>query len=236
VVSPNGERFACGSDDKTVWIWNSATGAQIRRVRSHTDKVKKVLFFPDGKRGLSVDDRGVILFWEPDNDDEPRQLPIHSKEVDLSSDGSSLVFTDEKGAVVYDLQTGTESARFAKHRSDQLIFYSHPTISTDLSVSAIVKTFGGSPIQVWDLATGALKWESPTNSRKIHTVRILPDGTKVLALDGMTLRIWEITTGDEVGRFAVGDEFRTSCMAIHPDGGSVVFGTQYGDLVLARLP
>ena len=48
--SPDGKRLASGSLDRTVRVWDVATGREALTLRGHTSTVVSVCFSPDGKR------------------------------------------------------------------------------------------------------------------------------------------------------------------------------------------
>src|SRR5205823_6511267 len=48
--SPDGKRLASGSGDRTVRVWDLASGKELLQLRGHTGIVTCVAFSPDGKR------------------------------------------------------------------------------------------------------------------------------------------------------------------------------------------
>src|SRR5687768_13543004 len=47
--SPDGTRLVSGSEDKTVRVWDLATGKEQHRFVGHTRPVNEVAFSPDGR-------------------------------------------------------------------------------------------------------------------------------------------------------------------------------------------
>ncbi|WP_257450164.1 serine/threonine-protein kinase [Archangium lipolyticum] len=71
--SPDGTRLASASLDKTVRLWDLATG-ESRALRGHMGQVEAVAFFPDGKTLASTGQDGSIRLW-------PDELPWTPEEL-----------------------------------------------------------------------------------------------------------------------------------------------------------
>ena len=65
--SPDGQRVASASRDKTVKLWNASSGKQLGTLTGHSDAVYGVAFSPDGQRVASASADKTILI-EPASD------------------------------------------------------------------------------------------------------------------------------------------------------------------------
>ena len=62
--SPDGKTLASGSDDKTVKLWDVATGKNTATLKGHNHWVWSVAFSPDGKTVASGSGDKTIKLWD----------------------------------------------------------------------------------------------------------------------------------------------------------------------------
>jgi hypothetical protein len=62
--SPDGSRLASASSDRTVRVWDAATGEEVRALRGHTAGVYGVAFSPDGRRLASASYGRTVRVWD----------------------------------------------------------------------------------------------------------------------------------------------------------------------------
>jgi hypothetical protein len=76
--SPDGKRLASAGWDRTVKVWDAATGQQAHTLKGHTDGVCGVSFSPDGKRLASAGDKTVKV-WDAATGQQAHTLKGHTK-------------------------------------------------------------------------------------------------------------------------------------------------------------
>jgi len=62
-ISPDGRRLLTGHDDKSVRLWDIATGKEIHRFNGHTLNVIAVAFSWDGRRAISGGMDNSVRVW-----------------------------------------------------------------------------------------------------------------------------------------------------------------------------
>jgi WD40 repeat protein len=103
VYSPDGKRLASASWDKTVKVWDAASGQEIMTLKGHTFNVVSVAFSPNGKRLASASWDNTVNVWDAASGQEVMTLRGHSAgvgSVAFSPDGKRLVSAAADGTIL----------------------------------------------------------------------------------------------------------------------------------------
>ena len=110
-VSPDGKHIVSGSHDKTIRIWDTATGQAVGSpMEGHSDLVRSVAFSPDGKHIVSGSADQTIRIWDSATGQAVGSpLEGHIKEVlsvAFSSNGKHVVsLSADQVAHFHDMET-----------------------------------------------------------------------------------------------------------------------------------
>jgi WD40 repeat protein len=63
-ITPDGRHVVSGSYDKTLRVWDLATGQTKMTLRGHTSDVEAVAVTPDGRHVVSVSNDETLRVWD----------------------------------------------------------------------------------------------------------------------------------------------------------------------------
>jgi WD40 repeat protein len=222
--SPDGKQIISASYDKTIKLWDIATGNEIRTFSGHTDRVESVAFSPDGKQIISASDDKTIKLWDVVTGREIRTFSGHTHRVEsvaFSPDGRQVLSGSWDHTVkLWDAATGSEIRTFTGHTSIVNSVAFSPDGKQVLS-GCYDKT-----IKLWDTATGNEIRTFSGHTDYVLSVAFSPDGKQVLSgCHDKTIKLWDVATGSEIRTFT-GHILQVETVAFSPDGKQVLSGAE----------
>jgi serine/threonine protein kinase len=224
----NGRRILSSSDDKSVRLWDTDTGREVRRFGglSPTVMYKSLVMSVDNQRILAGGDDRSVRVWNAENGTELRRLLGHVgpiKSVALSPTGRRALTGGDRTVRVWDLDTGKELYRLSGHKEDVA------SVAFSPDNRHLVSASWDKTIRLWDLQTGReVRRLGERTDRQLWigmSVAFFPDG-KMIACGSSdhAIYLWDVESGHELARFD-GHGDAVSSIAFAPDGHRLLSGS-----------
>ena len=188
----NGAWIATTGNDKTVRIWDPATGTLLRTLTGHTGWVTAVAVSPDGSWIATTSSDKTMKIWDPVSGTLLRTLSGHTGAVNAvavspnsdwiataSSDRSVRIW-DAEGAAVRTLTGHTDWIS---------------SLAVSPNGSWLATTSDDGTVRIWDPASGSLERTLVGHTGVVTQVAVSPDGSWIVTTGyDKTVRVWETTT------------------------------------------
>ena len=220
--SPDGRLLASGGTDKTVRLWDPATGKHRRTLTGHKGIVDGVAFSPDG--GLLASGGGwlakrghdnTVRLWDPATGEHRRTLTGHGGGINglaFSPDGRLLASGDDDTVRLWDPGTGEHRRTLTGHNGT--------VCGLAFSPDGRLLASGGDDdtVRLWDPGTGEHRRTLTGHNGTVCGLAFSPDG-RLLASGGDddTVRLWDPATGEH-RRTLTGHNGTVCGLAFSPDG------------------
>ena len=220
VSSPDGTKLASASRDKTIKLWDVATGKERATLRGHTDRWCHCAFSPDGKTlASSGRSDGTIKLWDVATGQELGTLQRRTDHLVLPGLGASTL-----GLL------GTPSGR-GPILAASALFPGRTDRIHCLAFSPDGKTLAAgnenSEVRLWDIATGQERATCKGHKGNLWTIAFSPDSqTLVSGGDSMVVKFWDVATGKERGTCHEHEGF-VHTLAFSPDSQTLATGGSF---------
>ncbi|MCX7143624.1 MAG: caspase family protein [Proteobacteria bacterium] len=235
-ISPDGKIAVSGGTDKTLILWDVATGRVLRTLAGHEHSVKCVAFSPDGKTIASGSwENETIKLWDVATGQELRTLVGQGGYIfsaAFSPDGKAILSlswnkTTELGSLkLWDVATGQELRTLGGQDGSVRSAAFSPDGSTIVSFRRDESTKLGS-LKLWDVATGHELLTFAGRKDILRYAAFSPDGKTVVSLSRndtskqWSLKLWNVVTGEEVRNFEGNIDIFSSA-SFSPDGDTLM--------------
>ena len=223
---PDGRRLATAGTDRTVRLWDSVTGQEIRSLLGHTDQVLCVAFSPDGQKLASSGSDQTVRLWDPQTGQANLILRGHTSQIrclSFSPDGrriASASGSPDRTVRVWDVDTGKEVVRMHCETDG----FSGVMFAPDGREIASAGT--DRMVRLWDAASGQERLVLRGHTAAVVSVVYSPDGLRIASGSrDRTVKLWDRMTGREA-------------LTIHGDASSVssVEYLRYGSIPVQFSP
>jgi WD40 repeat protein len=225
-LSPDGRLAATAGEDRTIRLWDTATGSPAGGGFVHPSAVHAVAFRPDGRELLSGCLDGSVHRWRLADGAEIGTTARHDTTVlgvAYSRDGRVLLTGSADGtARLWDAATGAPIGRPMEHRGfiDGVAFA--PNGRSVLTAS------WDRTAQRWDASTGAPIGEPMKHGDWVSSVAFSPDGRTILTGSyDRAARLWDAVTGAPIGA-PLHHQHCVASVAYSPDGKLILTGSYDG--------
>jgi TIR domain/WD domain, G-beta repeat len=221
-IAPDGRTALSGSYDKTLRLWDLASGSIIRTLTGHTGRVFSVAIAPDGRTALSGSEDKTLRLWDLTSGSTIRTLTGHTDivfSVAISPDGrTALSGSNDKTVRLWNLASGS-MIRTLTGANEAFSVAIVPDGRTALSGSA------DKTLRQWDLANGNAIRTFSGHADTVTSVAIAPDGRTALSASyDKTLILWDLASGSTI-RTLEGHTGAVEAVAIVPDGRTALSGS-----------
>jgi serine/threonine protein kinase len=220
-ISPDGQKIASGSDDRTIKIWSLNRRKQLRTLKGHTSWVYSVAFSPDSQTLISGSKDKTVKIWNLKTGQELRSLTGHSSYVNsvaFSPDGQTIASGSYDKTIRLHLKTGQAIALTGHSREVLAVAFSS-------NGQYLVSSSADRTIKIWNPNTGKELRTLTGHSGDVNAIAISPDSQTLASVsDDKTVKVWNLNTGREL-RTLIGYSSDINSVAFSPDGQAIATGS-----------
>jgi tetratricopeptide (TPR) repeat protein len=177
--SPNSQRVASASDDKTLMVWNAKTGKDLLTLAGHADAATCVAWSRDGQLLASASKDHTVKLWDANTGRELATFKGHDApvtEVAFSHLGDRLASASEDGTVrIWDTQSWQVIHTLPGHTS------AVTAVAFSIDSQRLVSAGMDGTVRLWDTKTGLEALTLRRQFNHVNGITFTPDGERLVA-------------------------------------------------------
>jgi dipeptidyl aminopeptidase/acylaminoacyl peptidase len=197
-----------------IQVWDGRSGKLLRTLPGHEETIRAADLSPDGRTLVSTSfdvttQGGVTKIWDLATGNERHVIPEGGDALRISGDGGSVFLAVPDQLRHYRLDTGEETRRFLGP---------HLTlaIAADGLRTLALTSRRDTELRLFDATAQREAARLAGCETAPRAAAFAPDGRTVAAIDGDSVRLWEVATGRLIHRLADPGK-RVFALAFSPD-------------------
>src|SRR5439155_858322 len=176
-LGTSGDKIISGSEDDTVKVWETASGALLQTLEGHQRAIKAVALTKNEQRVVSGSDDGALKIWDITTraagpGPQGRRAPV--KRVALNADGKTAISASSDGTLtVWGVPAREELRTFGYRRDSGGVTALVLSADGQLAVSL---HGGDHSVRVWDVAAGKELRSFEGRPGSVEPCALGPDG------------------------------------------------------------
>lgn len=215
--SHKGDKIVSSSNDGTIRVWESKSGACLHVLKGHAGGVNHASFSQDGTKIVSSSADSTIRIWDAITGVTLQILKCPADYSEFSPDGKYIVSIayNNNTIQIWDA-TNCKKILTLKGHNDNL-----SAVSFSPNSKNVLSASDDGTIKIWDIKEGNVLKTLKGHQGRVITATYSSDSKKVVSYsDDCTLRIWDNLTGKEIKVYeGVGNHL----MTLSPDGMKIAF-------------
>ncbi|KYG41272.1 hypothetical protein M433DRAFT_159236 [Acidomyces richmondensis BFW] len=222
--SPDCKTLASASLDRTVKLWEAASGKALRTLKGHSHEVTAVVFSPDGKTLASASEDRTVKLWEAGSGKVLWTLEGHSERVTavaFSPDGKMLASASvDRTVKLWEAGSG-KAARTLEGHSERVTAVAFSPDGKTLASASLDWT-----VKLWEAGSGKALQTLEGHSHSVTAVAFLRNA-KMLASASVdrTVKLWEAGSGKALQTLE-GHSLCVTAVAFSPDGKTLASASE----------